>query len=104
MITLSLLFAIGSCGFFLLTNIEYASHEDEYPKMKRFIKKANIVMLITALLCIFIPSPKQIAAIYLIPKIVNNEDVKNVPDKVLRLMNEKLDQWIEDTLKTKDKK
>jgi len=43
-----------------------------------------------------IPTTKEFAAIYLIPKVVNNEQVQKLPDNAVRLMNEKLEQWIED--------
>lgn len=46
----------------------------------------------------FTPSTKEAAAIYLIPKIVNNEQVQQVPENALRLLNIKLEEWIQDSL------
>ena len=45
----------------------------------------------------FIPSTKQMIAIITIPKIVNNEQVQEMPDNALKLINKKLREWAEDT-------
>ncbi|MBP7209597.1 MAG: hypothetical protein KBA02_00210 [Paludibacteraceae bacterium] len=52
-------------------------------------------------IALFVPSSKTISAMYLIPKITANEQVQQIPDKVLQIMNGKLDEWIEDLSKEK---
>lgn len=47
----------------------------------------SIIILGTAFL---IPTTKQATAIYLIPKIVENEDVKQIPANLVKLINESL--------------
>lgn len=44
----------------------------------------------------FVPSTKDIAAIYLIPKIVNNEQAQKLPANLLSLLNKKLEEWLQD--------
>lgn len=55
---------------------------------------APLVILGALSLCLnaFIPTTKEMAAILIIPKIVNNEKVQGLPDKVMGLA----DAWIED--------
>jgi hypothetical protein len=52
---------------------------------------------------ILTPSTKEFAAIYLIPKITSNEQVQKLPDNMMKLLNGKLEEWIEDIGKTKPK-
>ncbi len=58
-------------------------------------KVAAIVVIVGALMIIigsFIPSTKQMAAIMVLPKIINNEKVQGIPDKILDLGIEWLDE------------
>jgi len=52
------------------------------------------IFAITFLLSIFLPTTKQMATIYILPKIANNEQVQQIPDKLLELGNKQLDEWI----------
>lgn len=85
------------------------SNGDDYDKdmakqVKPFRNFALILCCCTLPLGIFLPSSKEFAAIYLIPKIVNNEQVQQIPSKGLDLLNAKLDQWLDDVRKDKEKK
>jgi MFS superfamily sulfate permease-like transporter len=71
-------------------------------KHKLFIRGYIVVFLVTTVLAVLMPSTKEAAAIYLIPKIVNNEDVQELPGKLGQLVHGKLDEWLDDL--TKDKK
>lgn len=53
------------------------------------------------ILYIFTPSTRSFAAIYLIPKIVNNEQIQKLPDNAATLLNAKMEQWIDDTMVSK---
>ena len=44
----------------------------------------------------FIPSTKEACAIYLIPKIANNEDVQKIPANVAKILNAQLEEWIDE--------
>ena len=50
--------------------------------------------------CVFmyglIPTTKEFAAIYLIPKIANNEQVQQIPENALKLLNAKFEEWLKD--------
>ena len=44
----------------------------------------------------FIPTTKEAAAIYLVPAIINNEQVQKVPTNAMKLLNKKLEQYLID--------
>ena len=62
---------------------------------------ASVVLWLLAALC---PSTKEMAAIYLIPKIANNEQVQQIPNKALTVLNKYLDEWIKDQVVDKKEK
>ena len=71
------------------------------------LKAAKIIVPIVAVFFIlktFIPTTKEAAAIYIIPKISNNESVQEIPKIVAKLMDAKLQKWIADTLETTEGK
>lgn len=76
------------------------SHRENSNRLFLLWKKVTLISLpifiISTLLINLIPSTKELAAIYLIPKIVNNEQVQKIPDNALKLLNGKLEQWIKD--------
>jgi len=49
-------------------------------------------------LAIFLPSTKQFAVIYLTPKVVNNEDVRELAGDGMKVMKHKLQQWLDENL------
>lgn len=63
-----------------------------------FFKRILPALFISAILFCLIPGTKDMAAIYLIPKIVNNEQIQKIPDNTLNLLNSKLEAWIEDVI------
>ena len=50
----------------------------------------------------FIPTTKEMCAIKVIPIIANNENVQEIPDKVLKLANEYLDGLLPNTVETEE--
>ena len=89
--------SIVSAGAFLMF---VAMGELKKKQVKNFII-AEIVWVLTFVFGLlgnaFIPSTKQMIAIITIPKIVNNEQVQEMPDNALKLINKKLREWAEDT-------
>lgn len=79
-------------------------HDEDYqPKMKTLLAKW-LKRFAVALSCVFViniatPSDKIIAAMYLVPPVVNNEQVQEIPNNVLEFVNE----WLkENTPKEKE--
>lgn len=68
-------------------------------------KIAFIIMFVFFLMgSVFIPTSKEMAAIYLIPKISNNTGFQKVPENLVKLLNSKMEAWMEETLKEKKDK
>jgi len=64
-----------------------------------FLRVSVLVFIISTVIIPFIPTTKEVAAMILIPKIVNNEKVKRIPDKFVTLA----DEWLEELRPEKDK-
>jgi len=80
--------------------------DGEAGKIVKKIYKIIIVSVSTALtIGSFVPSTKDAVAIYMIPKIVNNEQIQKLPDNAIKFLNQKMEQWINDMteIKKKDK-
>ena len=65
----------------------------EYPnESKRFVKLSIPAMILSLLLFVFIPSSKQMAAIIIIPRIINNEKIQVFPNQIMDLASE----WLQE--------
>lgn len=70
--------------------------------LKKLIKNAIIFPVIATLFFIsgnLIPSSSTLAAMYLLPKLAQNQQLQQIPDKALTLLNDKLEEWIKQTQK-----
>jgi len=71
--------------------------------LKKFIKPFVLYLCIRVILifcAVLIPTQKEMAAIIMLPAVINNEELQKVPDNVLKLLNAKLEEWLEDTTTT----
>lgn len=59
-----------------------------------------IILTFSTLLTMFAPTSKQMAVIYIVPKIVNNQTVQELPSHLMKL----LDNYIKSLTKDDDKK
>lgn len=92
---------------FLVSPLIFMAFDDGSLDIKYFwrgLKICVVTVLFFLFAGIFIPSTKEVAAIYLIPKIANNEQVQKIPDNAAKLLNAKLEEWIDGTLKDKKSK
>ncbi len=90
------LLVAGGCAM-----VGFMEDEDVPKKWARKIALSVIFPLIVGL---FTPSSKEMAAIYLIPKIANSNSAKNVleaTDNATVLLKNKMAQWVTDQLKEK---
>lgn len=76
---------ICACGY-----SEFDNHEKKIAY--KTSRNSFIVFIIFLIPAILIPNTKQMALIMVTPKIANNEQVKQIPDKLLDLANEWLDE------------
>ena len=92
-LAMSVFGGIAASIIFILTTLEQT-----FDEWKKCFAIALVVFLIGSVGAIFTPSSKSAAAIYLIPKIANNEQVQQVPENALRLLNTKLQEWLQDSI------
>jgi len=85
-----ILWAIGAVVILLVS----IPNLDIITKFWEIFKSFKILHIIVAVLLIFfsviqvmLPTTKQMALIYVVPKIVNNENLQKIPDSVLQLIN-----------------
>lgn len=98
---IQILFIVATmlCGMGVLVSMAFYDLEEWKPG-KVWARRFLLIAIIPALGLVFVPSTKEAAAIYLIPKIANNEQVQKVPEQALRLLNAKLEEWIDDQIGT----
>lgn len=70
-------------------------NEDE-PNLRK-VGKTTLFKIAFPLMLVatFTPSSKTIAAMWLVPKIVANQTLQGIPDKMLEVLDGKLDKWLQ---------
>lgn len=101
LIFLGLFIVIGTIYLVVNDSFKIAAEEK---KLKDKIKTSIIYFIIILTFTSFIPNSKTIAAMYLVPKLINNEELKKIPDKALTLINGKFDEWINNLTDKKGEK
>ena len=91
------LFIFGLFFSFVITLILVVVAKDchdakPYYKNAKKLSLAGVFFILLIIGGLFIPTTKEYAAIKLIPMVVNDEDVQQLPDKVVDLANDWLDE------------
>lgn len=80
-------------GFFLVASLVYmADTGDRDPELTDVVKWLMVTFLTAFAMVILVPTTKQMAAIIVVPKIVNSERVQNVGNKIYDLAVEWMDE------------
>jgi hypothetical protein len=74
----------------------WEDNEEKHPTYLRSLYSIVAVGSVFLLIGLFTPSTKEMVAIYMIPKIVNNEQVQKLPDNAMKFLNGKFEEWIND--------
>lgn len=85
---------------------KYSAGEEDY--FVRRISKIfswilGPIVAISLLFAVFVPNTKQAVAIWVTPKIVNNEQVQEIPQKGLKVLDKKLESYLDELKKEEDK-
>lgn len=85
--TVGALMSLAVCALCFIEN-------DDYFNTKRFKKNlwTTIPCFLMLIGSLFIPTTKEMCAIKLVPMVVNDEQVQEIPNKVVDLANEWLDE------------
>ncbi len=67
--------------------IDFTTEEKRAP-LKKVLKINVPLSIMFLLLFVATPSTKTVAAMYVVPKVVNNENVQKLPDEMLQLFRE----------------
>ena len=88
--------------------IIFAIHDINNQKIsnewKSRMYKLAWVFITSLLIIIFTPSSQTAAAMYLVPKVVNNEDVQAIGENGLKALRELSGQWAEELVNKKKEK
>lgn len=61
---------------------------------QKFLRRGSFLLCFLVLLSAFLPSSKNMAATILIPHIVNNQEVQKLPQELLGLLRELIQEWM----------
>lgn len=71
-------------------------------ELMKIFKTSIFFLFISGIIATFVPDGKTIAAMYVVPSIVNNEKVQNVTSNSLELLEKYTKKWLDEiTNKTK---
>lgn len=86
---------VAGCIWFIQRLETYDNDDRERLKHVFFkpIVWGSVLSAIFLPLAILTPTTKDMAIIYVVPKIVNNDKVQQIPDKLLDLANAKIEEW-----------
>lgn len=115
----SCVFAVATLLFLIPANTVW---DDEHPDKDDhciasakaakaiFLRLSNLrkysisVAVIFILLSLFTPTTKEFAVIYLVPKIINNEQIQSVASDGLQCMKNQMEAWLDEQLSAKQGK
>ena len=96
----SVLFLFIFTGIFLVFLIRYLVDGDKIPHLGTLAFLTGLLSLIL----IFTPSSKTLAAMYVIPAVVNNEQIQNIGKNGLESLELLTKQWVDELREGKSKK
>ena len=88
--------------FVVFTMLLGCDTKEEIKKAKSVLKLLCVIVVVCGSLAVFIPSSKTIAAMYVLPAIVNNEHIQNSTGNALEALENLTKEWLKDTVKSKD--
>lgn len=86
-------------AFFILMFLLSDGIDEKANKLSKKIigmKRIWFMFIFFITLAMLTPTQKEAAAIYLVPKIVNNEQIQQLPNNAVNLLNKQLEEWIAD--------
>lgn len=91
--TLSIIFGVAMVIYCLITLSDGDNDNKFLPKAKKYATILLSVGSLALMLQTFIPSSKTLAAMYVLPPIVNNESVQALPSEVLDFVRGYIKQY-----------
>jgi glycerol uptake facilitator-like aquaporin len=88
---------VGSVTLPFLFIMQAADQIFSWKQVKPYFIASVIMTMVGGLMIIFIPSSKEIVAIYGISYVSNNKDLREIPPKLFEYANIKLDEVLQET-------
>ena len=85
-------------GFFLAVDPPGTSNE-ERARFVHTCKVSGILFLISTSISVLMPNSKTLAAMIVVPAIVENQRIQNLGDNSLKLIEEKMKAWLDEQVK-----
>lgn len=80
----------------------YGMLDESFPKKwKRYVKYGSFIIIPFTILSLLLPDSKTIAAMIIIPHIVENKTLQGIGSKATTVLEGKLDEWMKDVTKAK---
>ena len=108
----SICFGLNCLGLFIfffmviyLVLMMIKNDDDDEPSIeirKRIMRKFIKIISITSAIMFatnFVPTTKQMVAIIVVPKMINNEKIQQIPENVADFLNTELKKWIHEAKK-----
>lgn len=91
---------VGSVGAMFADTCDNLSPKDAF----RWARRILLMSLIFGGLGVMVPTTKEMVAIYVVPALANNEQVRSIPDTALKLADEYLKQKLDELTSEKHNK
>jgi len=101
LIIISILSIIGLIIFFFLEQDSYVDGEIKNiysSKIIVWIKKIAVLLILCTIFSVTIPTTKEAAVIYLLPKVIKNEQCQQIPTNFVKFLNLKMEKWLNEQI------
>jgi len=68
------------------------------PKIIVWIKKIAVLLILCTIFSVTIPTTKEAAVIYLLPKVIKNEQCQQIPSNFVKFLNLKMEKWLNEQI------
>lgn len=99
----SALFVVATLSFFavivLRCEVGFSYDMDNLPRVnatKRWLSRVIVIGCIAAVLNCIVPNSKTLAAMYIVPAIVNNEQIQGIAGNSLKALEKLTQKWLKD--------
>ncbi len=82
----------------VMAGISEGSEEEGWYKIALKAFKICLVFIFLGVSNTFIPNTKEMAFIYLTPKVIENKEVQKIPSNAIKLLNVKMEEYINESL------
>jgi RsiW-degrading membrane proteinase PrsW (M82 family) len=87
----------------IVVAVWWLAEEDSREKSQKCLFRVFIFTVISGVLAALMPSSSTVAAMIVIPKVVNNEKIQNITENSLNILQSLSVKWLEDLTKAEKK-